>query len=148
MISQKQKNERLEVFRTKCRANGLSVTPQRKAIYEILADAKDHPRAEDVYERLQQSHPEISLDTVYRTLGTFSELGFIHLVEGYGEARRYDPDMDPHHHFRCIKCGRIVDFHDDTFDRLKVPAAFQKKYRVASVKVVLEGFCEICMKTA
>jgi Fur family peroxide stress response transcriptional regulator len=134
----------IAAFRDKCRANELSITPQRVAIYTEMTKSKKHPSAEDVFEKVRKVFPDISLDTVYRTLSTFAEIGIINVVEGYGEARRYDPDLTAHHHFRCRKCNKIVDFHDEGYDKLQVPKMFHKGYDVKNVKVVLEGLCNKC----
>jgi Fur family peroxide stress response transcriptional regulator len=120
------------------------VTPQRVAIYSEMIKSKEHPCAEDVFKQVKKTFPDISLDTVYRTLTTFAEIGLIKVVEGYGEAKRYDPDMTNHHHFRCRKCNKIVDFHDSGYDSLKTPKKFKKGYEVSNIKVVLEGLCNRC----
>jgi Fur family peroxide stress response transcriptional regulator len=140
-------HDELESFREKCRQGKLSVTPQRVAIYNVLIGSDNHPTAEDVYNRVMESFPDISLDTIYRTLGTFARLGIIDIVEGYGQARRYDPDTGPHHHFWCRQCGAIVDFHNHEFESLDVPEDIGKKYRVTGIKVVLEGICDNCGKS-
>lgn len=136
----------MALFRDKCRQHNLSITPQRTVIYQELVKSKNHPDSEDIYRTIKNIFPEISLDTVYRTLAKFAEIGLIHLVEGYGEAKRYDPDTNNHHHFRCSECNKIVDFHDDSFDNLKVPKAFQKSFKVVNVKIILEGTCDECIK--
>ncbi len=138
--------ESLELFREKCRRRNISITPQRVAIYSVLMDAKDHPGAEDIYNRIRITFPDISIDTVYRTLSTFSQMGLVNEVEGYGEARRYDPDLKPHHHFRCTKCNKIMDFHKESFNKLQVPAEISEKYHVSGVKVVAEGLCDKCRR--
>jgi Fe2+ or Zn2+ uptake regulation protein len=137
--------EKLEHFRRKFRASGLNMTPQRTAIYEILIESPDHPRAEDIYERIRPAFPDIAIDTVYRTLSTFSDLGLIHVVEGYGEAKRYDPEVASHHHFRCRRCSRIIDFQDASYDHLEVPAEISMKHSVTGVKVIVEGLCDTCL---
>jgi len=142
-ISKKGK-ELLGLFREKCRQRDINITPQRVAIYSVLIDAKDHPSAENIYNRVRVLFPDISIDTVYRTLSTFSEMGLVDEVEGYGEARRYDPDLKPHHHFRCKKCNRIVDFQDEGLNKLRLPAVIREKYSVFNVKVVAEGLCDEC----
>lgn len=138
----------LELFRRRCRQKGLSVTPQRVAIYEALSRSKEHPSAEAVYDRVKERFADIALDTVYRTLTTFSEIGLLDVVEGYGEAKRYDPDVGPHHHFRCKRCNVIVDFHERRFDKLEIPAAIKEKYAVSGIKVVVEGLCDKCRRKA
>lgn len=143
---QKNKQDVIALFRDRCKRHNLNVTPQRVAIYEELIKSKDHPDSEDIFERVRSVFPNISLDTVYRTLSKFAEIGVVNLVEGYGEAKRYDPDTNKHHHFRCQKCNKIVDFYDEGYDNLGIPAALQKKFSVTNVKVVLEGICNECIR--
>jgi Fur family peroxide stress response transcriptional regulator len=142
----KNKQDPMAFFRDKCKQHNLSITPQRTAIYQELMKAKNHPDSEDIFRKIKTIFPAISLDTVYRTLSKFAEIGLAHLVEGYGESKRYDPDTNSHHHFRCSKCNKIVDFHDESYDKLKIPKAFQKNFRVTNVKIILEGTCDECVK--
>ncbi len=135
-----------EQFRAKCKAHHLSMTPQRSAIYMLLLDSDQHPSTQEIFDRVKELFPDISLDTVYRTLTTFAEIGVIQVVEGYGEAKRYDPNVEPHHHFRCRKCRQIIDFHEKRFDDLKPPKSITDTHSVVSVKVILEGICNNCRK--
>ncbi|MBM4144916.1 MAG: transcriptional repressor [Nitrospira sp.] len=136
----------MEMFYQRSKEHGMKITPQRTAIYEELLKAKDHPTADDIYKRIVKKIPNISFDTVNRTLLTFSKIGITNVVEGYGQAKRYDPDMDIHHHFRCIHCGSIIDFHSSEFDNITVPDEISKQFTVISKKVVLEGLCSKCRK--
>ena len=145
-MQNKNTEELLDQFRRKCKEHNLSMTPQRLAIYKMLIESDCHPSAENIFNGVRTSFPDIAIDTVYRTLSTLSEIGIIHVVEGYGEAKRYDPDTDPHHHFRCMYCNRIVDISGDAFGKLKIPDKIIKKYNVSNVKVVLEGACDGCIK--
>jgi Fur family peroxide stress response transcriptional regulator len=144
-MQRKNTEELLNLFRAKCKEYGLSMTPQRLAIYKALIESTNHPSAENMFNCVRASFPDIAIDTVYRTLSTFSEIGVIHVVEGYGEAKRYDPDTEPHHHFRCTRCNKIVDLHGDIFGKLKIPNGIKQKYNVSNVKVVLEGACDECI---
>jgi Fur family peroxide stress response transcriptional regulator len=134
----------MNIFYQRSREHGLKITPQRTAIYQELIKAKDHPSADDIYNRIVKKIPNISFDTVNRTLLTFSRIGITNVVEGYGQAKRYDPDMDIHHHFRCIQCGSIIDFHSREFDNITVPEEINKQFTVINKKVVLEGLCSKC----
>jgi len=138
--------EKKKTFRDQCAKGGLKVTPQRTTIYEELIKAKDHPSANDLYKRVRKTLPNISFDTVYRTLLSFSEIGLAHLVEGYGELRRFDPDIDNHHHLRCVKCQKIIDFSNTSYDAIKIPSEFKNEFKILNKKVVLEGICKACSK--
>ena len=141
----KQSKIMIELFRTKCEQHKLRVTPQRLVIYEELVKSKDHPSADVIFKRTRKLFPNISFDTVYRTLLTFTEIGLVRLVEGYGEAKRFDPDLDSHHHLRCIKCNTIIDFHEKAYDKLPVPPNIEQQFEIINKRVVLEGICKNCI---
>jgi len=133
-------------FLALCRQKKLKITPQRTAIYHCLMEAKHHPTAEDIFEVVVRDFPSISFDTVYRTLNTFAEIGVSTIVEGFGKSRRFDSNMEQHHHFHCEKCGRILDFKFTDYDRLSVPEGLSRKNEIRSMRVVLVGLCEKCSK--
>jgi Fur family peroxide stress response transcriptional regulator len=137
-------NDSLDLFREKCREENLKITPQRIVIYQELLRSKDHPNAETLYKRVKKIIPDVSLDTVNRTLLTFSNIGIVKNVEGYGEPRRYDPNIENHHHFRCVICNSIIDFDYKPYDDIIVPSDIKKRSTVTSKKVLLEGYCNKC----
>jgi len=140
------KKAMLEDYYFRSKKHGLKITPQRTAIYQELLKAKDHPSADIIYKRLIKRVPNISFDTVNRTLLTFSKIGIANIVEGYGQPKRYDPSVDTHHHCRCIHCDAIIDFHNEAYDELTVPKEIQEKFSVLNKKIVLEGLCDRCKK--
>ena len=131
-------------FFDKCAGEGLKITPQRSLIFDELSRATDHPTADAIYKRVRKSLPNISFDTVYRTLLSFTETGIISLVEGTGEQKRFEPNLHRHHHFRCIKCFTIFDFENDAYNDIAVPKAVQKQGVIINKRVVLEGICSKC----
>jgi Fur family peroxide stress response transcriptional regulator len=140
------KDNSLDLFRKKCKANKLKITPQRIVIYRELMDSKDHPHAEALHRRIKKIFPDISLDTVNRTLLTFSKIGLVKYVEGYGDPRRYEPDLNSHHHFRCVNCNAIIDFDYVPYDEMPVPPEIEKRFDVTDKKVLLEGYCPKCLE--
>lgn len=82
--------------------------PKRKRVLQALADRRDHPSAEDLYRSLASQGEEISLATVYRALGALAEDGLVAELRLGGPAR-YDPVVEPHHHFSCRRCGGLFD---------------------------------------
>lgn len=131
-------------FTAACREKGLRVTPQRIAVFEALASAGEHPTVEAVYKKTQKNLPNISFDTVYRTINTFVEKGMARNVESFNGMRRFDADTGEHHHFTCLKCGKISDFISEEYNRLKIPRDIARKFRVVSKKVLIEGVCDKC----
>ena len=139
--------ERLLSFESICREHGLSITPQRVAIYKELISSAEHPSAVTIFNKVREYYSNISLDTVNRTLLTFSKIGLAKVVESSGDPKRFDPNLEPHHHFRCISCGEIIDFRDEFYDALEIPTKIKEKFVVLEKKVHLEGFCDQCKAT-
>ena len=131
-------------FEQICRRYGLKVTPQRVAIYHELRSSGKHPSAVAIHAQVRKSYPNISLGTVNTTLLTFARIGLARVVESSGDPKRFDPDLTPHHHFRCLKCGKIVDFNDRSYDNIAIPAEIKRKYVVLGTRLHLEGLCDSC----
>ncbi|MDH4202761.1 MAG: transcriptional repressor [Phycisphaerae bacterium] len=135
---------KLMAFEDRCRKNGLKITPQRIAVYKALINTDTHPTAEEVHKMVREDIHNISLDTVNRTLLTLAEIGVAFRVEGTGQPRRYDGGMEDHQHFRCIKCGKVIDFHYEPFDNIEIPAHLQGQFQIMRKTVYMEGICETC----
>ena len=137
----------LKNFAETCKAHHLKVTPQRVAIYRELIGSTAHPSVDDMYQIIKNEFPNISYDTVSRTMMTFAEIGIVDLVEVYGGAKRFDPNVANHHHLHCVSCGKILDFHNHQYNNLDIPDEVGQNFRVLSSRVVLKGICEQCGKT-
>lgn len=136
--------EKLKSLRQRCRSAGLRVTPQRIAVYRALVETTGHPSAETVFRSVRTAFPNISLDTVNRTLLTLNEIGAAFIVEGSGDAKRYDANMAAHQHFRCVRCKLIMDLCLDPVVEFKTPASLDG-FTVLKKTVYLEGICGYCM---
>src|SRR5262249_57427228 len=85
---------------------GWRYTPQRAAVYDHLCRADHHPTAEQLYQGVKATIPNISLATVYKALETLVACGLAaKLTAGDGAgsgSSRYDARSDPHYHLRCL----------------------------------------------
>jgi Fur family peroxide stress response transcriptional regulator len=128
------------------REQGLKVTPQRTAVYEAVAALDTHPSAEEVYRIAKKKLPHISFDTVNRTLLTFAEHGIIEILESVSGVRRFDPNIDQHHHLQCVRCGKVIDFEYQGYNDLPVPERVRQDFTVVKTRVCLTGICRECGK--
>ncbi len=103
-----------------------------------------HPTADAIYQIVKGEYPNISFDTVNRTLLTFAEIGIVDIVEIFGGAKRFDSKVTTHHHLHCIRCGNVFDFYCRAYDNLKVPEEVCEQFQVVSKRVVLKGVCKTC----
>jgi Fur family peroxide stress response transcriptional regulator len=140
--------ERMDAFQSTCHGAGLKITPQRMAVYQALLESVEHPSAETVFRQVRGTFPSISLDTVNRTLLTLSQIGAAFVVEGSGDAKRFDANLKNHQHFRCLKCKRIIDFHHEAFDSIDIPENLTEGYTVLRKTVYFEGLCKLCKKSS
>ena len=140
--------EKMDAFQQSCHHAGLKVTPQRMAVYKALIESKEHPSADTVYRQVRKIFPNISLDTVNRTLLTLADIGVAFIVEGSGDVKRFDGGLEKHQHFKCIKCKRIIDFHYKPFDDIPVPKSISEKFTVLKRTVYFEGICDLCRNTS
>lgn len=122
----------------------LACTPQRLAIFEVLAEARSHPSAEEVYLAVRTSMPTISRDTVYRTLALFEELGLLDRVQMSSECARFEPNLTPHHHVVCTRCGVVADFDWTEVNELPRPPLPEGWNTPSRPHVLYRGTCPAC----
>lgn len=82
---------------------------QREAILNVLHSTDTHPTANQVYNRVREAIPNISLGTVYRNLAALSAAGEILSVSVGDGYERFDGNNSPHLHLHCKLCGKITD---------------------------------------
>jgi len=138
------KNE-LDAFVEACREKDLRVTPQRLEIFKELVQATDHPTAEILHQRLIQGMPTLSLDTVYRTLGTFANLGLVNKVETSESQAHFEVSHVQHHHLICRKCKEIIDFKWNYIDNAALPEEVNSWGKIERKNIVVYGTCHKCL---
>jgi Fur family peroxide stress response transcriptional regulator len=143
-MKEKEIEEKLSAFITKCKESQLRLTPQRLEIFRELTLAKDHPSAYMLHNRLQETMPTISLDTVYRTLLTFEQYGLIVRVNTQESLARFDAKTERHYHFICEACREIVDVECSFFEGLPVTEEILRWGEIKKINVVIYGICKKC----
>ncbi len=134
----------LETLLDQLRQNGLRITPQRRAILELLANDDSHPTAEQVYQRVLAVMPDVSLTTVYNTLHELVDLGELTPVHDLSDGgHRYDTNTETHHHLCCVECHRLLDIDRD-FEGMSLLPDEASGYRILSRQVTFYGICPDC----
>ena len=137
-------DRRVEAFSFALRAEGLRLTHQRLEVVLAVAGSDEHPDVEQVYRAVRERVPTISLDTVYRTLGTLSDLGLVRRGTPTPGPMRYDANTTHHHHFVCTRCGLVRDVDDGKLDAVWAPRTTAALGTVESIEVQLRGVCTHC----
>jgi Fur family transcriptional regulator, peroxide stress response regulator len=137
---------RLSAFQRRCAGLGLALTPQRLAIYRMLAGDPTHPTAEDVFRHVKPGMPSLSLATVYRTLELFEGHGLVSRVLTDGAQARFDANLEEHHHFLCVRCRGVHDFQDPRLTQLPIADAAPEGFRVLGHRIQVLGLCPTCQR--
>lgn len=140
----KKPDQELEPLRFTLRTAGIRMTHQRIEIFLEIRRSHDHPSVAEVYEAVRGKMPSISLDTVYRTMRMFSELGLINRLSSTESSVRFDTNTCSHHHFFCTRCGGTIDFISRSLDDLEIPAEALKLGSVQRVQIEARGLCREC----
>jgi Fur family peroxide stress response transcriptional regulator len=119
-------------------------TRQREAILNIMRDADSHPTADQIYDEVRKTIPNISKGTVYRNLKILKDTGKISELNLDGTVSRYEYKKDSHYHFRCEKCGRIFDLDEPVNQALDEKIAQQTGFTVSYHQLEFRGLCKAC----
>ena len=123
---------------------GLKITLPRMKILEILESSdKKHLSAEDIYRVLLDTGEEIGLATIYRVLTQFEGAGLVirHHFET-GQAL-FELERGKHHdHLICVKCGKIVEFVDESIEAKQKEIAAKNGFRISDHSLIIYGICD------
>jgi len=126
------------------RSHGLRVTPQRMAVAELVLGKPMHITARMAYQTLRETHPAISMNTIYLTLGQFESSGLLQHFEVNGSTV-FDSNTDPHDHACCSRCKTIIDLSQPQSESPLLPAALSE-WRIAQAQRIWSGICPDCTR--
>ena len=132
------------------RATGQRVTPARRAVLEVLADADagaEHLRAEDVVARAADARPGVHRATVYRALEALTEAGLVvhtHTARGATVHHLAADGGHEHAHVQCHACGRLEDVPAGALTALAEHLTAERGFTLDVGHVALVGTCSAC----
>lgn len=126
----------------------LKYSRQRESIKQFLATTKEHPTADTIYMHVKEEYPNISLGTVYRNLKLLTELGEAIKITAPDGGDRFDGCVQPHNHFYCTCCRKILDLNLDMseIDKINQTAAENFSGIIESSNTIFFGQCGDCIK--
>ena len=131
---------------TKLRSKGYRITPQRLAICKLVLSSKDHPTAEQIYEKVKKTYPTISLATVYFTLDLLRTLGLLQELGFSDRSSRYDPNTSPHINIICPKCGEIYDYEAESIKKMWFQIVEEMGFKPLRQRLDIYKLCNTCSK--
>jgi Fe2+ or Zn2+ uptake regulation protein len=131
------------------RASGRRLTRQRRLVFEIIQKNAGHLEAETIYQLAKKRDTRISLATIYRSLALLKEAGLVQehsLGQGHGHYETVQPD--PHYHFTCLKCERVIEFDAPQVAELAEALSQREGLQITEVHLLLNGYCAQCRVAA
>jgi Fur family peroxide stress response transcriptional regulator len=139
------------------RTRGLRLTPQRAAVVRELATDESHPTAQELFDRLRGNMPTMSFATVYNTLDVLRRSDLCSALALSPGSGRFDPNVLPHDHLVCDRCGMVRDLSPAETPSKKMSgprdggaaqssrlAAVAPHFRLRAVEQVFRGLCAGC----
>lgn len=128
-------------------AGGQRLTRQRRLILETLEASCGHLDAEDIHTRVRERDARVSLATVYRTLALLKSLGLVQ-EHSLGEAHSHFEiaQPEPHYHFTCLGCRRVIEFAAPTITRAVQRLAEDMDLHIQETHLSLHGYCAECQR--
>ena len=135
-----------QIFQNFASSKGLKSTRQRDMILDCFLSCDQHLSTEELYLKLKESMPGIGFATVYRTLKLFAESGIAREIQfGDGQTRYEHLHAGEHHdHLVCTRCGAIMEFENETIEKLQAEVARNHGFTIMNHKLELYGICAKC----
>ena len=130
------------------RDKGLKITPQRRAVINALLEYGQLSTALQILEYVKKSQPDVSLDTVYRNLSLFKQLGIVNEIQMINQdGNRFEISRDGHHHhIICLKCGKIECLQKCPVSKEAIETIEKNGFAVVSHSLEFYGYCCGCQK--
>jgi len=122
--------------------NGISPTVQRIVIMDYLLTYKTHPSVNEIYDNLLPQIPTLSKTTIHNTLKLFVERKIVRHIDIDERNARFDGVIDMHAHFRCKKCGCILDI---PLPEIKHLFPSVQDCEIEEAYMNLKGYCKNCI---
>jgi len=130
------------------REAGLRVTASRVAVLRVLADSPDHPRVDQVIDRVREAGISISTQAAYDVCEALSRTGLAQRIDFAGGPIRYEARAgDNHHHLICRHCGVTVDLDCAVGLAPCMEPDDARGFEIDEASVTYWGTCPDCKRT-
>lgn len=121
---------------------------ERFKILEVFLKTERHVAVSELVQILEDKGFHFEPDFVRDTLKLMYRFGFAQVNRFDNGLVRYEHrHLCQHHdHMICIKCKRIIEFHDERLEFLQVQIADDYDFHMLQHKMEIYGICSQCLK--
>jgi len=119
----------------------------RLMILEVFLQTERHATAQELAALVRQEGRDFPDDFVRETIELMCHYGFAQANRfNNGQIRYEHRHLGQHHdHLICTKCGKIIEFEDQSIERLQVQIAAMYGFHILQHKMELYGICRGCL---
>ena len=128
------------IFIEKLRSSGLRPTKQRIKICKLLFNRKKtfHFTISDISKMLKkQTYEKISLATIYNTVHSLKERGYLKEILVDREKSYFDTNTSNHHHFLDVNTNELIDLKNEDVHNIKIKKRIPGK-KINSIEVLVK----------
>ena len=128
------------IFIEKLRSSGPRPTKQRIKICKLLFNRKKtfHFTISDIFKILKkQTYEKISLATIYNTVHSFKEKGYLKEISVDREKSYFDTNTSNHHHFLDVNTNELIDLKNEDVHNIKIKKRILGK-KINSIEVLVK----------
>jgi len=136
-----------EQFKKLFRQEQVDRLEDRHRILEVFLQTETHITHSGLMQRLNDSGIHLEPDFVAETLKLLCHFGFAQANRfENGELRYEHRHLGQHHdHMICTKCRKIIEFEDDTLEKLQLKIASANGFHILQHKMEIYGICAACL---
>jgi Fur family ferric uptake transcriptional regulator len=137
-----------ETLEQRLRDAGLRVTVPRTAVLRVLSESTDHPRVDQIIERVRLAGVPISTQAAYDCCEALHRAALARRIEPAGGPARYEARVgDNHHHLVCRACGLAVDVDCAIGHAPCLKPSASQGFAIDEAEVTFWGLCPACLST-
>jgi Fe2+ or Zn2+ uptake regulation protein len=129
------------------RGAGLRVTAPRVAVLRVLAESTDHPRVDQVIDRVRAAGVSVSVQAAYDVCEALHRAALASRIEVAGGPARYESRVgDNHHHLVCRRCNAVADVDCAVGAMPCLEPVETHGFRIDRSEVTHWGLCPDCQR--
>ncbi|MEK6575802.1 MAG: transcriptional repressor [Chloroflexota bacterium] len=131
-------------LRSRARAQGKRVTPQRQLILDAIRVAGGHVTPNEIFRRVSAKSPAMNRTTVYRNLDFLCEMRLVVAAQISGKMQYEIAGVRPHHHLVCRNCDSVEEISHQTVKALFDKIEREQSFLIDMDHLALFGLCKKC----
>ncbi len=138
-------SENIQYLKQSLKDHGFSHTKVREIVFAAL----DQDEPQSMTQLIARVTPTVDRASAYRTISLFEELGIVQRLQiGWKyKLELSDEFQTHHHHIACIKCGKLVAFHEENeIEDVIRTIAHREGFTLVSHQLELQGICKNCLQ--